>query len=363
MAQSEHDSGAGPAAGIAERIDAARYRAAIIPTILMAILADHGRACGHDPDAWFDGTGLSAAQSHEPNQHVSYRQAMTIIRRALRAFGDVGLGLAVGGRESLSSFGMLGFAMMSSRTFGDAVAVGLEYHQISGSLLDVHMQRSGGAVALVARERFPEAELLPFLCEEAFASMSNVSRAMLGARHRLLRAEFAYPAPRYVHAYEAAFDCPLRFGAAANRMWFDAGLLDEPLATYNPISLAEALRACRAQAASVTTATEMLASLERWLRPRLGRNPGAAEAARALHMTERTLRRRLAGEGTSFRALHDLLRAERARQLLADPLRSIAEVGAELGYSDGREFRRAFKRWTGLTPRELRGTAGPAETA
>jgi len=336
------------------RIGDERYRAAVIPTILLAMLADYGQAQGVDPHAWFADTGLSVAQSHEPGQHVSYRQAMTIIRRAVRDFGDVGVGLALGGRESLSSFGMLGFAMLSCRTFGDAVRTGLEYHQISGSLLDIELRRVGDEVALIAHERFAEAELLPFLCEEAFASVTNVSRAMLGARHALLRLELTYPEPRYRHAYEAQFACPLRFSASGNRLWFRAELLDRELTTYNPVTLTEALRVCRAQAESVRSASEMLVSLERWLRARLGQQPGAAEAAAALHMTERTLRRRLSAEGTSFRELYDQLRAERAQQLLADVRMSVAAVGAELGYSDGREFRRAFKRWTGETPRAYR---------
>lgn len=343
-----------PPAGIAQRIDDARYHAAVIPTILLAIIVDHARASGRDPAPWFAGTGLSAPQCSEPNQHVSFHHAMTIIRRAVAAFGDTGLGLAIGGRESLSSFGMLGFAMMSCRTFGDAVRAGLEYHQISGSLLDIEMLPDGQRIWLVARERYPDPELLPFLCEEAFASMSNVSRAMLGPAHRLLQAEFSYPRPRYVHLYEHRFPCSLRFGASHNRMAFDAALLDTPLPTYNPITLAEAMRVCQAQVDAVVVSTEMLASLVRWLRPRLGRDVSVQDAADALRMTERTLRRRLATEGTSFRALHDRLRAERAEQLLRDPRHSIADVGFELGYSDGREFRRAFKRWTGRTPRDYR---------
>lgn len=336
------------------RIDIQRYRAAVIPTILLAMLADYGQAQGVDPEVWFAGTGLSVAQSHEPGQHVSYRQAMTIIRRAVREFGDVGVGLALGGRESLSSFGMLGFAMLSCRTFGDAVRTGMEYHQISGSLLDIELQPRGDEIALVARERFPEPELLPFLCEEAFASVANVSRAMLGPRHQLLLLELSYPEPRYRAAYEAQFGCPLRFSAGENRLWIRARLLDQELPTYNPVTLTEALRVCRAQAESVRSASEMLVSLERWLRARLGQQPSATAAAAALHMTERTLRRRLSAEGMSFRELHDQLRAERAQQLLMDARVSVATVAAELGYSDGREFRRAFKRWTGETPRVYR---------
>ena len=94
--------------------------------------------------------------------------------------------------------------------------------------------------------------------------------------------------------------------------------------------------------------------LRQWLRKRVGQSPKIEEAAQALRTSERTLRRRLSEAGTSYRALHDDLRAERAMALLRDSRLPIAEIGSQLGFSDDREFRRAFKRRTGRVPSQAR---------
>ena len=92
----------------------------------------------------------------------------------------------------------------------------------------------------------------------------------------------------------------------------------------------------------------------RLLGANLAADPKLAAIAARLHVSERTLRRQLSQEGTSFHAIHDRLRIERALALLQEPKTSIAAVGAQVGFRDPREFRRAFKRWTGAPPSAAR---------
>jgi AraC-like DNA-binding protein len=88
---------------------------------------------------------------------------------------------------------------------------------------------------------------------------------------------------------------------------------------------------------------------------RVGQGGAAAvPVARALGMSERTLSRRLAAEGTSFRDVLDRVRSETATALLHDPGLSIAEIMFFLGYSEPASFHRSFRRWTGKTPRSYR---------
>jgi AraC-like DNA-binding protein len=98
--------------------------------------------------------------------------------------------------------------------------------------------------------------------------------------------------------------------------------------------------------------------VERLLRSRLRQPPKLNDVARTLNLSERSLRRRLAESGRIFREIHDRVRAERALQLLQAGVLSVAEVGSEVGFSDPREFRRAFKRWTGMAPQDARHAAG-----
>jgi AraC-like DNA-binding protein len=85
-----------------------------------------------------------------------------------------------------------------------------------------------------------------------------------------------------------------------------------------------------------------------------GRFPSAKEVASSLNMSERTLRRRLDEEATSFMQIVDDVRNHLARQYLSETKLTIAEVGELLGFDDVANFRRAFKRWNGYPPRSMR---------
>jgi AraC-like DNA-binding protein len=78
--------------------------------------------------------------------------------------------------------------------------------------------------------------------------------------------------------------------------------------------------------------------------------PDAAEIARRMHMSRRTLQRRLSEEGTGFQELVDRVRADLARGYMRDPRIKLADVAYRLGFSDVSTFSRSFKRWTGESP-------------
>ncbi|HET6552195.1 MAG TPA: AraC family transcriptional regulator [Dyella sp.] len=332
-----------------------RYTAAETSPNVLVHLTQLALARGARCDDWFAGSGLSREQLNDPSLRVSYRQARSVIRRALLATGDPGLGLDVGRRETLGSFGLLGLAMMTSATFGDAMRAGIEHHRVSGSLLDVSFEVLGPLeVALAAWPRFNDAPLLPFLCEELFSSALAIARELLGQDFRPSRLEVTYTRPPHADAYADYFQCELVFGARYNRVVLDVPWLDHPLATHNPLTAQQALALCTQQHDANGVRQEIVASVERLLRSHLRQQPRLPDVARMLNMSERSLRRRLAESGRIFREIHDRVRAERALELLHGGALSVAEIGLEIGFSDPREFRRAFKRWTGMAPRSAR---------
>ena len=189
-----------------------------------------------------------------------------------------------------------------------------------------------------------------FVAEEFLSSCLALAAGLLGRPLRPLALEFAYPQPAHVDRYRQVFDCPLAFGQPHNRLLLDAAVLATPLPTHNPIASWQVLALCEAQMPQPDQRGSASAGVARLLGAALADNPKLAEIAERLHVSERTLRRQLRQEGTSFHAIHDRLRIERALALLQEPRLSIAAVGAQVGFRDPREFRRAFKRWTGATP-------------
>ncbi|GLQ91932.1 AraC family transcriptional regulator [Dyella acidisoli] len=332
-----------------------RAQAADIPPNILVQLTEFAAVHGITSDAWFAGLGITRQQINDPSVRVSYRQARMMITRALRALRYPALGLLIGRNETIGSFGLLGLAMMTSRNFGEAMNVGIENHRICGSLLDVDFSIvDAQSVAVQAWPRFGEIELLPFLCEELFSSCLAMARELVGHKLIPVRMEFTYPAPSYAAEYTSTFQCDVRFGAQHNRILVDVNWLTHPLPGYNPLTSRQALALCHQQLRGSSRSDEIVGSVERLLRSRLREHPKLTEVARTLHLSERSLRRKLAESGRIFREIHDRVRAERALELLHAGQLSVAEIGIELGFSDPREFRRAFKRWTGMPPQLAR---------
>ena len=90
--------------------------------------------------------------------------------------------------------------------------------------------------------RFRDPELLPFLCEELFASSFAVARGLVGPSFAVQRLELTYPAPTYHDDYAAFFGCELRFGADHNRAVIDTRWLSHPLASHNPLTATHAVK-------------------------------------------------------------------------------------------------------------------------
>ena len=106
----------------------------------------------------FLGTGVTPAQLVTSEDiKVSFRQAATVLRRAVRAMPGDPLGMQVGARDVLLTMGLLGVAMQSSAAFADAAAVAMELHQASGSLVDINVEVVGADLVLSVHERAPEA--------------------------------------------------------------------------------------------------------------------------------------------------------------------------------------------------------------
>jgi len=336
-----------------------RLAIANVPTNMLCGLLLLGSELGVDTDSWLLGLHLSQDQLNDPRTRISYRQAYEVIRRALPTLPMDAAGLAMGGAQNGGNFGLLGLAMKTARTFGDAVRIGLDYQRNLGPLMDLVLEENDAdTLAVIATAPEQVNDLLPFLCEEMFSSILMLARELAGDAFSPAGLELSYPAPASIDQYRAVFRCEPRFDQPRNAMLVHRHWMQLPFASYNPVTSQQALSLCRAQLATQASHGETTAALERLLRSRLRDNPQMSDAAQALHLSERTLRRQLAEEESSFSEIHDRLRTELALELLQDAELSIAAVGNQLGFNDAREFRRAFKRWTGHTPSDIRRQPG-----
>ncbi|UXI68290.1 AraC family transcriptional regulator [Tahibacter amnicola] len=338
------------------RMDDQRLTTADLPTHILSGLVQLAQERNTDGSAWFAGTRLRLADVSDPLARVSYRDAITIVRRAVASIDLPELGLELGRRQNLGNFGLLGLAMKTARHFGEAIEIGLTYQRATGPLMMLSLDAdTEDEVVVVAQTPTIEPDVLPFLCEEMFASLIAVAREMAGPSFRPRRADLAYPAPPYAAQYQALLQCPVRFDQPQNRLSFDRAWLGLPFPAYNPVTARQARAALTREIGNAAAGQgDATTAVERALRQRLAQNPRLQDIALGLHRSERTLRRQLALEGASFTRIHDRLRCERALELLNDRRLTITQIGSQVGFGDVREFRRAFKRWTGRVPSDIR---------
>lgn len=332
----------------------ARYVTANIPVFLIRSLIATLNDFGLDASRLTAGLGIEMEDLADPACQVSFRQGREAILRGIRMAKDKALGLETGMREKITSVGLVGYAMLTAGTVGDAVKLGLDLQKDTGSMLEFDTRVGAQEIAVTAASRFHDPDIHVFLVEEAFASFMGIATSLAGEEFRPLRVDLAYPAPAYAEAYREVFGCPVRFGQMESAFVCDPAWYKRPLATADPFTHRQLLEFMAYNRARRREAAEIIESVERVVRQKLdSRNP-VSKIARALGMSERTLRRRLAESGVSFQSILDGVRKNRALELLANQNMPVEQIAFAVGFSDPHNFRRAFRRWTGATPGALR---------
>ena len=332
-----------------------RYDEAIFPTDLLLALAMIAPERGVQAENLCRGLGFSVEDLSKPSTRLSYRQASLMVQRALVAIPDPSLGLTIGARGTLGSMGLIGHAMAMSRTLGEAMGLGLQHLVLTGALgyrIDLH--EAGTQIWLELEHQFPDPDIQAFITEEAFSSTLTYGRALTGGAMTVTRVEFAHSERGIGNFAREIFAAPVSFGCAHNRFVIEAQHMMLPVPTHHPLGLHQALELLETFAQQEKAKDDLCSAVERAAYKTLMQGITLEDVARELNMSGRTLRRRLSAGGMSFEALVENVRKTRALSLLTHSGVAVERIAIETGYSDVRNFRRAFKRWTGVSPSEYR---------
>ena len=195
----------------------------------------------------------------------------------------------------------------------------------------------------------------PLVIEIPILVMHEYVRTIRGGAIDGAHVELRYPPTSYHASYPRYFDCPVAFGARRNALVLPAAWLAIRNAGYDESAWQMALRRCeqtssrsREQLTLSRVRSEILNAIE--IAPRPLAPPTLHALAGTLHVSARTLIRRLREAGTSYQAIIDEIQMERAKELLANRDYRIYDVAHELGFDDPASFGRSFKRWCGMTP-------------
>jgi AraC-like DNA-binding protein len=175
------------------------------------------------------------------------------------------------------------------------------------------------------------------------------------------RAEFAFLKPLYFSRFAALAPGNVAFSMPVHRLSFDARLLERPLLLSDPSALRLARAQCERELDALHQHGDLVARMQSLVFRQDGGQPKLGELAHQSHTSVRTLERKLRDQGTSYSKLRDQARRSTALDLLSTEL-SVEEIAARLGYSDAANFTRAFRRWTGQSPRAHRAARRNAES-
>ena len=309
---------------------------------------------GVNADDVFRQAGLDPAAVSDPDARYPVGPANRLWKLAVAATGDPCFGLKLAQHWHPSNLHALGFAWMASHSLRDAFERLDRYWHVVLHSDGLRFEEAGSEFKVIARDVPDPIDGFETLYDAYLAVLITMCRALAGAELTPTRVALRRSTPSSTGEYFTVFRCPVEFNAGENSITLPLGALDAPLPTANP-AVAHA---------SDKLVMEYLSQLERdqvglRVRAKLVENlPSghytAAEMASELHLSARTLQRRLRAEGTNFNALVEQTRRDLAKHFMRETRRSVGDVAYSLGFSEVSNFSRAFKRWTGVTPTEYR---------
>ncbi len=326
---------------------------ATTPAQYLLILLDLAEQAGCRRAELLASTTLSDTGTARIGARVEDRDFIQVAQNALFLTGDDALGLQLGLRLNLSAHALLGQAFMTCRDLREALQLFLKYYHLLSSNLEISFEDNGIECSLVTAEPYQE---LPrhFSYELLFGSMLNTLRGLLNQPDLVLQLEAPYPPPGHAGQYHELLGEAVSFGSDMGRIRFQSELLERPLPSSNPALRELYEQECARLLADLEEEDSVSHQTLRLLRKLEGQYPQMPQVAEMLNLSPRTYRRRLQSEDSSFQDLLDQVRAEHATRYLQNTRMPLASIAYLVGFNDTSNFRRAFTKWTGRSPGEVR---------
>lgn len=302
-----------------------------------------------------EGTGLTLDNLLEPGTRIPAATCLQWIEQGLRLGLTPEMSMAAAAELDLRSHGFLGYAVLASPTLGDAIDMAVHYLATRTRLLEVRPFREQGQAVLQIDEGVPLGELRPWIIDGLMAAIFSICRQMFNiAPPPVSEIRFAYPEQPHHRLLREQSDGSLRFDCGFTQIRFPEAFLSLPVGTADPQLAQLAARQCEQELRQLQQQQSLLGKARQLAEQHLADPRGMESVARALHMTPRTLRRRLEALDTSYQKIVEELRRAMAMEALANSDSSVEQIAEQLGYNDPSNFGRAFRRWTGKSPRNWR---------
>jgi AraC-like DNA-binding protein len=304
------------------------------------------RRFGVDPVGVLAVAGLSSDALDSFENRIPFARAVTLLGESCRATRCDHFGLLIGKQWKLGHMGLIGELMRQCPTIGEALRTHVVNQRLYSQGIAAYLFEYTSSAQFGFTIFHPDVDDTACIYDVTTAAIVSGISEMCGGDWHASEVHLPRARPQDVRPYREFYRCEVRFDADRASVHFPRQVLQRPIVGADPARYDMLERE-----ASERVDQQLLPALYRALRLlMLEGDPSLPSVARQFDMHHRTLDRRLRLQGTSFKRVLEEVRYEAAREMLSGTRRSVAEIGAALGYSEDSAFVRAFKRWSGTTP-------------
>ncbi len=301
------------------------------------------------------GTGILLSQLENAQSRLTFLQELAFYRNALELTGDPLIGLKLGEPFIPQRYGLFGYALLSASTLRRAMKFAVNFGQLTFSFFSFDCGDSGGHGWFAMKDPPPvEPQLHDVYLDRDMSAAVVAFGTIMGKPIPLTGLELAHDGHGRPQDYRDYFGCDIRFSTYPSRLLFRSELLDTALPQSDPDTSKYFRQQCRMLITKLKSQSHFADDVRMLLLARPGQFPNIEHVAENLHVSVRTLRRRLSEEGSSFRELLEEVRFQLAKEYLQDTKLPLSEIADLLGYTEPGNFSHAFRRWSGRSPRAHR---------
>lgn len=312
-------------------------------------------ACGLDGYSLAMRAGIKPELLEVVESGVLVKEIIRLWELAAQASGNESIGLVAAQSFQPSSLSVLGYSMMSSPDFKEALQRAVRYSGAISSATTVSLDTGGECSRFTFHIMTGIITIQQQNHEYIVLSMLNFFRWFAGQDLTPIRVEFMHSKPADMELHRKTFNCPLHFDCKAVALVFSESDMRRPLKTSNK-QLAALHDIAAEQAIEQFGRAETTQRIRQLIVEALpGGEPTRDEIASRFNISARTLQRRLQDEGQNYHEVLDDVRQNLALQYLANEKTSLTAIASLLGFSDQSSFTRATKRWFGNSPSKVRG--------
>ena len=323
-----------------------------IPGVYGLLLLDVVSRWGYNDTVFFEPFGLTSEELAHPDTRMPVDVANELIKRAHALTGEPSLGFHLGTQMRISIHGFIGYAIMTAENATEALVLASRFIQLRMPFLQLYFSTFTDKANIELKCNI---ELQPLRNEIIMAltiGILTMGQALTGQELRG-DIDFDFEQPEGFERYKNLINSTFRFNQPHLLASFDKSYLGLNMVHADPISSQVAINHCETELSALGE-RRRLSMKVRDILTEYEHHLGIEAVAEKLFMSDRTLKRQLATEGTSFSTIVDEVRYRRATALLSRTDYSLEQISDELGYSDVANFSRAFKRWSGRSPSNWR---------